>query len=82
MGVHFLAKGVTIVIPSSLFGLPGILIRLPPFERMQHAGKNRPWLPRAGDQDDGSYTNAFKYQILCDSPNVYDLYVILYEYNL
>ena len=26
----------------------------------QHAVRNRPWVPHAGGQDDGSYTNSLK----------------------
>ena len=61
MGPHFPAKSVEILELSLIFGLPGTLNRIhyfppdpadPPETR--HSQQNRPWVPHAGEQDDGS----------------------------
>ena len=52
---HFPAKCVKIIELSSILWPHGILNRIfsdPP--ETQHFGQNRPWVPHAGGQDDGS----------------------------
>ena len=61
MGPHFPAKSAKIIVLYSLFGPPGILKRIQLIRRIQliqlkrsQAVQNRPWVPHAGGQDDGS----------------------------
>ena len=52
---HFPAKSAKIIVLSSIFGPHGTLNRIfsNPAET-QHFRQNRPWVPHAGGQDDGS----------------------------
>ena len=58
MGPHFPGKSAEILVLSSIFGPPGILQRIhrihyfPP--ETGHSQQNGPWVPHAGEQDDGS----------------------------
>ena len=58
MTPHFPGKSAEIVILSSILWPHGILKRIPRFPvfpaETQHAVRNRPWVPHAGGQDDGS----------------------------
>ena len=58
MGLHFPTKSANIIVLSSIFELPGILKRIHYYEsdipETGPAEQNRPYLPRAGGQDDGS----------------------------
>ena len=55
MGPHFPAKSVEFIELYSLFGPPGILQRIrSDLPETGPAEQNRPYVPRAGGQDDGS----------------------------
>ena len=54
-GSQFPAKNAKIVILSFIFGPPGVLHRIYRiFRKWSQAWQNRPWVPRAWEQDDGS----------------------------
>ena len=52
MSHHFPDKSAKIIVLYSIFGPRGTLNRI--HYKPQHAGQNRPWVPHAGGQDDGS----------------------------
>ena len=58
MRPHFGAKGAKIAVLYSLFGPLGVLSRIQRIHyfsaEMSHSRQNRPWVPHAGGQDDGS----------------------------
>ena len=61
MGPHFPAKSAEIIVLYSIFGPPGILHRIhrihyfpPDPAETGHSQQNGPWVPHAGEQDDGS----------------------------
>ena len=61
MGPHFPGKSAEILVLSSIFGPPGTLQRIhyfpadpPDPPETGHSQQNRPWVPHAGEQDDGS----------------------------
>ena len=61
MGPHFPGKSAEILVLSSIFGPPGTLQRIqrihyfpPDPPETGHSQQNGPWVPHAGEQDDGS----------------------------
>ena len=73
MGPHFPAKSAEIIVLYSIFGpLVNRIHYFPPdpllstdLAETQHAVQNRPWVPHAGGQDDGSLHKLPQTSVTC-----------------